>query len=92
VDVIVRERRQITLPAEVCVKLGLEMGDRLEVFVKDDTLVVRPKKTLAIQALREIQTTFSSSGVSEKELLEAGRKIREKIYKERYGKKTTRLP
>ncbi|MEW6232932.1 MAG: AbrB/MazE/SpoVT family DNA-binding domain-containing protein [Chloroflexota bacterium] len=63
-----RERRQITLPAELCERLGRRVGDRLEVRLEDDTLVVKPKKTLALRALREIQAAFAASGMTEEEL------------------------
>ncbi len=84
-DVVLRDRRQITLPAELCTKLGLQVGDRLEVRLEDDTLVVKPKKALALRALREIQAAFAASGMTEEELQESGRKIREEIYRERHA-------
>lgn len=90
-DLILRERRQITLPAELCEKLGLQVGDRLEVHFDGDTLVIKPKKALALRALREIQAAFAASGLTEKELQEGGRKIREEIFKERYAQKVPRL-
>lgn len=84
-DIVLRPRRQLTLPADSCEALGLQPGDRLEVSLADDALVVRPKKTVALKALAEIQRVFQESGVTEEELQEEGRKIRERLSRTRYG-------
>ena len=91
-DVILRDRRQVTLPAEVCERMGLQTGDRLEMHLEDDTLVVKPKKGLALSALREIQAAFAVSGIREEELQQSGQEIREEIYRERHVQKVPRLP
>src|SRR5215216_7814811 len=76
-DVTLRPKRQITLPAEICDALGLQVGDRLQVSVSNNALVVKPKKALALEALREIQSAFAASGVSEQELQDEGRRVKE---------------
>ncbi len=80
-NVTLRPRRQLTLPASVCEVLGIKPGDQLELSVTEDGLLVRPKKTLALKALEEIQRAFANSGISEKELQEEGRKVRERLSK-----------
>lgn len=85
IDVMLRPKRQVTLPREVCDQLGIGPGDVLEVSVEEAKLVARPKKTAALEALREIQQAFERSGVSEEELQEAGRRAREEIAKERFS-------
>jgi AbrB family looped-hinge helix DNA binding protein len=90
-DVILRGRRQVTLPAQVCERMGLQTGDRLEMRVEDDTLVVKPKKGLALRALREIQAAFAASGIREEELQQSGQEIRDQIYRERHVRKMPRL-
>ncbi|MBI4493731.1 MAG: AbrB/MazE/SpoVT family DNA-binding domain-containing protein [Chloroflexi bacterium] len=85
VDVTLRPRRRVTLPADVCEALGLQVGDRLEISVTDEGLVVKPKKTVALQALREIQRAFAASGISEQELQEEARAIRERLSRAHYG-------
>ena len=84
-DVVVRPKRQVTLPKEVCERLGIEPGDSLELSLEGATLIARPKKTIALEALREIRDAFRRSGITEDELLEAGRRVREELTKERYG-------
>jgi len=83
----IRERRQLTLPREVCEQLGLSIGDRMELAVEDGVLVARPVRRRALDALKEIQEAFASSGLSERELQAAGRRVRLQIAAERYERK-----
>lgn len=84
-DAVLRPKRQLTLPREVCERLGVEPGDVLELSLEGGVLVARPRKTVALQALREIQQAFERSGITEEELQEAGRRARQEVTKERYG-------
>jgi AbrB family looped-hinge helix DNA binding protein len=84
VEVAVRPKRQITLPKDICDRLGIDAGDKLELEVKDSILVATPKKVLALQALDEIRQAFARSGITEKELLEEGRRQRTGLSRERY--------
>ncbi len=63
----------------------MQVGDRLELSVADDALVVKPKKAVALKALAEIQRVFQESGVTEEELQEEGGKIRERLSRTRYS-------
>ncbi len=84
-DITLRARRQLTLPAEICDALGLAVGDRLEIAVSDEGLLVRPKKAVALSALSEIQAAFARSDLTEEDLQSEGRKIRERLTATRYG-------
>ena len=70
-DVQLRPKRQITLPSKVCEKLGIDFGDKLELSIKDDSIVVKPKKTIALNALNEIRKAFKKSDITEGELLKS---------------------
>jgi len=83
-DVVLRPKRQITLPRMVCKHLGIEPGDVLELLLEDDRLVARPRKRVALEALREIQRAFERSGISEEDLQKAGRQARQEMARERY--------
>jgi AbrB family looped-hinge helix DNA binding protein len=83
VDVILRPKRQITLPASICQQLGIEIGDRLEVVIDGNNLIAKPKKVIALEALHEIREAFKRSGITEESLQETSRQIREKISGER---------
>jgi AbrB family looped-hinge helix DNA binding protein len=86
-DVVLRPKRQVTLPREICDQLSIRPGDVLEVTVEDSTLIARPRKTVALEALKEIQQAFKRSGITEEELQEMGRRTRQEVAKERYGAK-----
>jgi len=86
-DVILRPKRQVTLPKDICEQLGIGPGDVLEIRVEEATIVARPRKIAAIEALREIQQVFERSGVAEEEVQKTGRRIRQEVARERYGAK-----
>ncbi len=88
IDVVLRPKRQITLPKEVCVQLGISTGDMLELALEGSALVARPKKVAALDALQAIEETFKRSGITEEELQETGRRVRQEVSRERYGAKT----
>ena len=85
IDVILRPKRQITLPREVCEQLGIAPGDMLELALDGSALVAKPKKVAALNALKEIQKAFKRSGITEEELQETGRRVRQEIIRERYA-------
>ena len=87
VGVVLRPKRQVTLPKAICNQLGIEPGDVLELLVEDSTLIARPRKNVALEALKEIQQAFRRSGITEEELQEAGRRVRQEITRERNGAK-----
>ncbi len=82
--VLLRPKRQVTLPRSVCDQLGIQPGDALEVTVENCALIARPRKTLALEALREIQRAFESSDLSEEELKNTGKQARQALTRERY--------
>ncbi len=86
-DVVLRPKRQVTLPKEICDRLGIGPGDVLELTVEDSTIIARPRKTVALEALKEIRRAFQRSGISEDELQETGRRVRQEVAGERYGAK-----
>jgi AbrB family looped-hinge helix DNA binding protein len=77
--IVLRTKRQITLPGDICDRLGIQPGDILDVTVKDGILFAWPMKAVALEALKEIHRAFEHSGVSERELQEAGRRIRQEV-------------
>ncbi len=87
VDIVLRPKRQVTLPRAICDRLGIEPGDVLELTVEDSTIIARPRKTVALEALQEIRQAFQRSGISEDELQETARRVRQEVARERYGAK-----
>jgi bifunctional DNA-binding transcriptional regulator/antitoxin component of YhaV-PrlF toxin-antitoxin module len=82
-DAVLRPKRQLTLPRGVCEQLGISTGDVLELSLEGDTLVARPRKKAALEALREIRQAFERSGITEDELQKAGRRARQEVTRER---------
>lgn len=76
---------QLTLPAWVGEALELEVGDRLVVSVGEGSVTFSPRHATAPSALRAIQHAFASGGVSEEEMQEEGRKVREEMARSRNG-------
>lgn len=81
----IRERRQITLPAEVFEQLALSVGDKLAFQIEKGKLIAKPVRQQAIDTLKAIQKAFEKITVSEKEFLKNGQELRKKLAKKLYG-------
>ena len=86
-DIVIRPKRQVTLPKDICDQLGIDTGDVLELTVENSVITARPRKTAALESLKEIQQAFARSGMAEEDVLNAGRRVREEVARERYGVK-----
>lgn len=75
----------LKVPAATLEALGVREGDRLTLSVRDGVLVATPNKVLARQALREIREGLAAAGITEEELQEEGRRIREERFRRRHG-------
>jgi len=84
---VLRPRRQLTLPRDICRHLGIEVGDEVELALEDGTLVVTPSRKLALDALAEIRNAFARSGIPEDELQRAAKEARKELIRERYGRR-----
>ena len=85
INIVLRDKRQLTLPRDICEQLGIGPGDRLTLYVEDGALVAKPNKTIALEALRELRESFKNSGIPLRDLLANGRRIRKELVKEYYG-------
>ncbi len=83
--VVVRPKRQVTIPKEICDSLGISEGDVLELTVDDSKFIATPRRKIALEALRAIQEAFQKSGMTEEELQAAGRRARKRLTDEHYG-------
>ena len=86
-DIIIRDKRQVTLPRRVCEKLGVKPGDSLTLHIVDGKLVAQPKKSVAVNALQELHRIFQTSEITEKELLKTARRVRRGLVAKEYGRK-----
>ena len=83
---VLRPRRQLTLPRDICRQLGIDTGDQVDLSVEHGTLVVTPSRKRALDALAEIQSAFARSGLTEEELQRAAGDARTELVRERYGR------
>ena len=79
-----REKRQITLPTELCDALGVRPGDFLDARVEDGALVLIPSRKAVLNALAELRRALKDAGVTEEELIESGKEIRKEVFRETY--------
>ena len=63
--------------------MGVTVGDSIEIKVEGKKAVLKPKKQIALEALKEMQRIVRESGISEKEMQENVRRIRRQINEER---------
>lgn len=78
----IRQRRQVTLPGELLVGLGIGQGDQLIVTLKGDQAVIKAKKQVALDALKQIEAAFAESKIKEKTLQEEiGKQRQERLKK-----------
>ena len=87
IDVMVRPKRQVTLPKGMCQQLGFIPGDILEFTLDGTVLIARPKKARALDAAKEIREMFKTSGITEAELQDSGKEIRRDVLRSRYSVK-----
>jgi len=83
----IRERRQVTLPADVCRELGLEVGDSVSLELLEGSIKLTPDRKRFLDTLAAMQQAFQQSGITEEELLEEGSRVRREITRELYGDK-----
>ncbi|HEY7349869.1 MAG TPA: AbrB/MazE/SpoVT family DNA-binding domain-containing protein [Ktedonobacterales bacterium] len=81
----IREKGQITLPAEIRRKYNLKEGDLVGFQETPEGILISPKAVIAAKLLDEIGAKLRESGITLEEMLESGRKIRGELLKEMYG-------
>ena len=81
----VQEKGQVTLPADVRRKFGLQKGDLVSVVETPEGILITPQALLAAQALDRIGEALREQGLSLDELIESGRAIRGDLLREQYG-------
>lgn len=81
-----RNRGNLTLPAELRKKYRLEEGEPLTLIDFDGVFILSPKIPLLPKLTAEIQKLIQEEGTTEDQLLEDLSLVRQKLYDERYGK------
>lgn len=81
----VQEKGQVTLPADVRRRLGIERGDLVAIIETPDGILITPQEVLATRALDRIGEALRGSGLTLEELIESGRDIRGELVRDQYG-------
>lgn len=81
----VQEKGQVTIPAEIRKRLGIEKGDLVDFVDTDAGVLIVPQDLVATAALRRIGDALKEKGVSLDELVASGRQIRGEMVEELYG-------
>ena len=76
---------QVTLPAELRQRLGIEKGDLVAVVETPEGSLISPRDDPFIRALDQIGAALRERNVTLEELIESGREERAKIIREQYN-------
>lgn len=81
----VQEKGQVTLPASLRRKLGIEKGSLVSITETDGGVLITPQEVIAMNALDKIGKALQEQGISLDELIESGRDERNDLLREYYG-------
>ena len=82
---VVQEKGQVTIPAEIRRKLGLEKGDLVAFVETEQGVLNSPQEIIAMDTLDRIGEILKEKGLTLEELMESGREIRGKLLEKEYG-------
>lgn len=82
----IRQRRQVTFPEPLLNLVGANVGDNLVAEVFNKQIILKPQKQVSLDAFKALQKVFAESGIPEKEMQDNLKRIRQKIYQEKYAK------
>jgi AbrB family looped-hinge helix DNA binding protein len=85
INVQVRQRGTLTLPADLREKYGIKPGDTFRLVDLDGIFVLTPMVPMVPELAREIDRLRREAGLSIEELLTGLREQREQYYLEHYG-------
>lgn len=80
----VQAKGQVTIPAEIRQKLGLEKGDLVAFIETDDGVLISPQEIVAMKSLDRIGQALGERGIHLEEMIASGRDIRGQLIKEEY--------
>ena len=66
-------RHAITLPAELCRQLGIEVGDFVQIEIDGDTAVLSPVEDVSMTAIRDIMKRYFPDTASNQAFLQEER-------------------
>lgn len=85
INMQVRQRGTLTLPAELRQKYGIKTGDTFQLVDLDGIFILTPMVPMVPELAREIERLREEAGLSTEELLLSLREQRENYYLEKYA-------
>jgi AbrB family looped-hinge helix DNA binding protein len=85
----IQEKGQVTIPTEICKKLGLKRGDLVAVMETPEDVFITPQQVVAAKALDSIGDILKDQGLALEELIASGRQARTDILQETYSSQET---
>ena len=82
---VVQEKGQVTIPAEIRRRWGLQKGTLVAFEETEEGILLRPQKVVAMDALDQLGMLLRERGIDLEELLASGREVREEVVRELYG-------
>ena len=89
INVQVRQRGVLTLPANLREKYGIKAGDTFRLVDLDGIFVLTPMVPMVPELVREIERMRREAGLSIEEMLIGLREQREQYHLEHYGEAET---
>lgn len=80
-----RERGQITLPAQLREELGVDEGDFLTIVKLDSYVVMTPKRLMVSEVTGQLEQLLAEKGLTLDDLLKGLEDERIKLFEEQYG-------
>lgn len=81
----IQEKGQVTLPADIRKRLGLNKGDYVAIEETPEGVLITSRAIAAIRALDAIGQELKEQGLTLEDMIESGKEIREELYREWYG-------
>jgi bifunctional DNA-binding transcriptional regulator/antitoxin component of YhaV-PrlF toxin-antitoxin module len=80
-----RERGQITLPAQLREELGVGVGDFFTIVKVDSYVVMTPKRLVVSEVTGQLEQLLAEKGLTLDDLLSGLEDERARLFEERYG-------
>ncbi|TEU13543.1 MAG: hypothetical protein E3J21_18285 [Anaerolineales bacterium] len=80
-----RERGQITLPAQLREELGVDVGDFFTIVKVDSYVVMTPKRLMVSEVTSQLEQLLAEKGLTLDDLLRGLEDERARLFEEQYG-------
>ncbi len=82
---VVQEKGQVTIPAEIRRRWGLQKGTLVAFEETEEGILLRPQKVVPMDLLDQLGKVLRERGIDLEDLLASGREIRADVVRDLYG-------